>query len=101
VESLEKLKKKGVDTVAVVSVNDAFVLANWAISLSAGELLMLADGNGDFAKLLGVQQDLSAAGMGLRSKRFALVVKDGVVKYVGVDIGELEHSTAQSVLAFL
>ncbi|PJF18473.1 Indoleamine 2,3-dioxygenase domain-containing protein [Paramicrosporidium saccamoebae] len=78
-ESFQKLKDKGIDTVAVVSVNDAFVLANWAVALSAGSLLMLADGNGDFAKLLGMQQDLSAAGMGLRSKRFALVVKDGVV----------------------
>jgi peroxiredoxin len=98
---MNQLKDKGVDTVAVVSVNDAFVMANWAKSLSAGEILMLADGNGDFAKILGMQKDCHAAGMGTRSLRYALIIKHGIVKYVGVDKSGLEKSSVESVLDFL
>lgn len=99
---MDELRSKGVDTVAVVSVNDAYVMANWAAKLEAtNKFLMLADGNGTFAKALGLEQDLRAAGMGLRSMRYALVVKNGVVKYVGVDDKDLCNSTAEAVLAFL
>lgn len=96
------MKSKGVDQVAVVSVNDAFVMAYWAEHLGAtGKVLMLADGSADFARKLGMEKDMTAAGMGVRCTRFAMIVRDGVVKYIGVDGEELEKSSVQAVLAKL
>lgn len=86
---------------AIFSTNDAFVLANWANSLKASDLLMLADGNGEFTREIGMQLDLSGKGMGPRSKRCALVVKDGTVKYVGTDGEELKETSAERILKFL
>lgn len=101
-ELFDKLHSKGVDTIAVVAVNDAFVMAYWADKLKATEkVTMLADGNGDFTKLIGMECDMSFKGMGLRSKRYAMLVKDGVVKYVGIDESGLERSAASAILKFL
>lgn len=86
-----------------LSVNDAFVMSAWAKSQDTPDSInMLADGNGDFAKALGLELDASAFGMGLRAKRFALVADDGVVTHLFVEApGEFEVSSAESVLAAL
>jgi peroxiredoxin len=101
VQHLEAFKAKGVDAVACMAVNDAFVMNAWAESQKApDELLMLADGNGAFAKALGLEMDATAFGMGIRSKRFALVAKDGVVTHLFVEApGEFKVSAAEHVLA--
>jgi len=96
------LKAKGIDTIACLSVNDAFVMGAWAKDQGInGEVLMLADGNGDFTKKLGLELDGSKFGMGLRSKRYAMVVDDGVVKSLNVDEGEFRVSSAEYMLEHL
>ena len=102
VEQLEAFKARGID-VACVSVNDAFVMDAWAKHQSVPEgLQMLADGNGNLTKALGLELDATAFGMGLRSKRFALYAEDGVVKQLHVEApGEFKVSSAESVLAAL
>jgi len=79
VVNVDAFKSKGVDTVACVAVNDVFVMNAWGQSQNAEHILMLADGNGELSKALGLELDASAHGMGMRSKRFALVVENGVV----------------------
>jgi peroxiredoxin len=103
VANLAAIKAKGVDTVACMAVNDAFVMQAWAKSQDAPEeILMLADGNGAFAKSLGLEMDASAFGMGTRSKRFALIAEDGVVKHLAIEApGEFKVSAADAVLAAL
>ncbi|MBP0443529.1 peroxiredoxin [Roseomonas sp. SSH11] len=103
VQQAAALKAKGVDTVACVSVNDAFVMAAWGRDQGVqDELLLLADGSGAFIKALGLEMDLTARGMGVRSQRFALVAKDGKVSYLGVEQpGAFEVSSAEAVLAKL
>lgn len=99
---LDEVKSKGVDKVAVVAVNDAFVMAYWAEHLGAtGKVLMLADGSAEFARKIGMEKDMMSSGMGIRCTRFAMIVRDGVVKYVGVDGEELVNSSVQAVLAKL
>lgn len=86
VEQAEAIKAKGVDTIACVSVNDAFVLDAWAKQSGAdGKVLMLADGNADYIKKLGLEIDLSKFGLGTRSKRFSAIVDNGVVKELNVE----------------
>ena len=99
VEHLEAFKARGVD-VACVSVNDAFVMDAWAKHQNVPEgLQMLADGNGNLTKALGLELDATAFGMGLRSKRFALYAEDGVVKQLHVEApGEFKVSAAEYVL---
>lgn len=98
----DAIKAAGVDTIACMSVNDAFVMSAWGKSQNAEELLMIADGNADFATALGLEMDLRARGFGIRCQRFAAVVEDGVVTYVGVEPAPgLTVSSAESVLAFL
>ncbi|MCE3004333.1 MAG: peroxiredoxin [Xanthomonadaceae bacterium] len=103
VDKLAELKAKGVDAVACMAVNDAFVMDAWAKSQDVpSEIVMLADGNANFAKALGLELDATAFGMGLRSKRFALVAKDGVVTHLHVEApGEFKVSSAEAVLAVL
>jgi peroxiredoxin len=103
VDHLAQFKAKGVDTVACMAVNDAFVMDAWAKSQNApAEIVMLADGNGNFAKSMGLEMDATAFGMGMRSKRFALVAKDGVVTHLHVEApGEFKVSSAEAVLAVL
>ncbi|WP_242104098.1 MULTISPECIES: peroxiredoxin [unclassified Lysobacter] len=102
VERFEDFRAKGVD-VACVSVNDPFVMQAWGQSQNVPEgLLMLADGNGDFTRALGLEMDASAYGMGTRSKRFALYAEDGVVKQLHVEApGEFRVSSADYVLEHL
>ena len=102
VEHLEAFKARGID-VACVSVNDAFVMDAWAKHQNVPEgLQMLADGNGNLTKALGLELDATAFGMGLRSKRFALYAEDGVVKQLHVEApGEFKVSAAEYVLEHL
>ena len=103
VDKLPALKAKGVDTVACMAVNDAFVMDAWAKSQNVpAEVMMLADGNAAFANAMGLELDATAFGMGLRSKRFALVAKDGVVTQLLIEApGEFKVSAAEAVLAVL
>ncbi len=101
VVNVDAIKAKGVDTVACMSVNDAFVMAAWGESQNAEHLLMLADGNGDLTKALGLELDGTKFGMGSRAKRFAMIVKDGVVSHLEVDTAGLEKTTAEAILAAL
>ena len=97
----EELKGKGVATIACTAVNDVFVMNAWSKARGAQDITMLADGNGDFAKALGLNIDLSPFGLGTRSQRYAMVVDDGVVKYFAAEDSPPEHSkaTAEKVLA--
>jgi peroxiredoxin len=103
VDKLAALKGKGIDTVACLAVNDAFVMDAWSKSQNVpADIMMLADGNGAFAKAMGLELDATAFGMGMRSKRFALVAKDGVVTHLAVEApGEFKVSSAEAVLAQL
>lgn len=88
IEKAEEIKAKGVDTIACISVNDAFVMDAWGKSVGAGDkVLMLADGNGQFAKGLGVELDLTDKGLGVRSRRYALLADDQVVKVLNLEEG--------------
>jgi len=92
---------RGVDTVACLSVNDVFVMDAWGKSANAENILMLADGNGTYAGALGLQLDGTGFGMGVRSKRFAMIVNDGVVELLNVDESGFEVSSAEAILAAL
>ena len=96
----EDFRKRGID-VACMAVNDAFVMRAWAENRHVPEgMLMLADGNGDFAKALGLESDASKYGMGMRSKRFAIYAEDGVVKALQVEApGEFRVSSAEAMLS--
>jgi peroxiredoxin len=101
VQHAAELKAKGVDTVACIAVNDVFVMNAWGKHSSVGDkVLMLADGNGDYSKALGLEMDASGFGMGVRGKRFALVARDGVVTGLFVEgPGEFKVSSAEYVLS--
>jgi peroxiredoxin len=103
IQHADDFKAKGVDTVACMAVNDVFVMKAWAKASAVDDkVLMLADGNGDYAKALGLEMDATGFGMGLRGKRFAIVVKDGVAKGVFVEgPGEFKVSSAEYVLGQL
>jgi peroxiredoxin len=103
VEHAEAIKAHGVDTIACIAVNDVFVMSAWAKDQeTAGKILMLADGSGDFAKAMGLELDLVARGLGVRSQRYALIAEDGVVTFLGVEEGgAFEASKAETVLAAL
>lgn len=94
------LKGKGVDEIACLSVNDAFVMRAWGEDQAVGEdIAMLADGNGDFTKAVGLQMDATKFGMGPRSQRYSMIVKDGVVKELNVEQGgEFKVSSADYML---
>jgi peroxiredoxin (alkyl hydroperoxide reductase subunit C) len=102
VQHLADFKAKGVDRVVCLSVNDAFVMGAWAKDQKAGGIVMLADGSGLFTKALGLELDLVARGLGIRSQRFALVTQDGVVTHLAVEeAGGFDVSRAEAVLATL
>lgn len=102
VEKADALKAKGIDRIACTSVNDVFVMKAWGESQKAGDILMLADGNGEFADKLGLVMDGSKFGMGKRSQRYAMVVKDGVVEHLFVEApGAFEVSSVDHMLAQL
>ena len=101
VVNADKIKAKGVDSIVCVAVNDAFVMDAWGKSQNAEELLMVADGNGELTRKLGLELDGSGYGLGQRSKRYAMIVDNGVVKYLGVDTSGIEQSSAEKVLSLL
>ncbi len=102
VDHVEKLLDKGVDTIACMAVNDVFVMNAWGKSAHADKIVMLADGNGDFTKSLGLEMDASGFGMGNRSQRFALIADDGVVSQLFIEApGEYRVSAAEHVLLSL
>ncbi|GJM11014.1 MAG: peroxiredoxin [Lysobacteraceae bacterium] len=103
VDKAGDFKAKGVDTIACMSVNDVFVMGAWGKAQNVGEnVVMLADGNGDFAAALGLEMDGTGFGMGKRSQRFALVADDGKVTALHVEgPGEFKVSSAEAVLATL
>ena len=99
----DDLKAKGVDAIACVSVNDVFVMGHWSKDQDVGDkVMMLADGNGDFAKAIGLELDGSKFGMGPRSQRYSMIVKDGVVETLNVEEGgDFKVSSADYMLAQL
>jgi glutaredoxin/glutathione-dependent peroxiredoxin len=99
----DELAAKGVDSVVCVSVNDPFVMAAWGEAQRVGDLVvMLADGNGEFTKAVGLEMDGSAFGLGTRSQRYAMVIEDGVVTTLHVEPGAgLSVSAADSILEVL
>ena len=104
VENADAIKAKGVDAIYVTAVNDAFVMGEWAkASDSDGKIMFLADGNGDFAKALGLTMDASGFGMGTRSQRYSMIVDDGVVEHLNVEKpgGKVEQSSAETLLSQL
>ncbi|CAM2194495.1 Peroxiredoxin sll1621 [Paraburkholderia kururiensis] len=103
VEKADALRAAGIDEIWCVSVNDAFVMGAWGRDQhTAGKVRMIADGSAVFTRALGLEQDLSARGMGIRSQRYAMVVDDGVVKTLHVEApGKFEVSDAASILATL
>jgi glutaredoxin/glutathione-dependent peroxiredoxin len=97
VQNYTTLKKKGFDTVACTSTNDIFVLTQWSKDSNAdGKILMLADGSADFAKKVGLEVDLTQRGMGIRSKRYSMVVEDGVVKSLNVEDVPANHDKSSA-----
>lgn len=103
IDKAGELSAKGVDAIACTSVNDVFVMGAWAKANDSAEgITMLADGNGDFAKAVGLTMDGSGYGMGTRSQRYSLLVVDGVVKEVNVEKpGEFAVSSAEHLLGQL
>lgn len=100
-KNAEAFKAKGVSTIAVTGVNDIFVMEAWKKATGAeGKIEFLADGNGDFAKAIDMTMDGSAGGLGLRSKRYAMLIDDGVVKALNVEDvpGKAEASSAENLL---
>jgi glutaredoxin/glutathione-dependent peroxiredoxin len=103
VQQADAFKGKGIDTIACLSVNDAFVMDAWGRDQQVGDKVkLLADGNATFAKALGLELDATGVGLGIRSQRFAMVVDDGVVKGLHVEQpGAFEVSSAEAVLKTL
>lgn len=93
----DKIKAQGVDTIACLSVNDVFVMDAWAKDKGVGDkILMLADGSAEYAKALGLEFDLNKAGLGLRSKRFSMIVNNGTVEKLNVDESGYSLSSAEN-----
>jgi peroxiredoxin len=104
VERAADIKAKGIDEIACVAVNDAFVMGAWGRDQKAeGKVRLLADGSGEFARALGLELDLSKGGLGVRSKRYSMLVDDGVVKSINVEQqpGQVDVSGAEAMLKAL
>jgi peroxiredoxin len=103
VQHAADFKAKGIDEIWAISVNDAFVMGAWGRDQKAeGAVRLLADGNADFSKALGLDADFSKAGMGIRSRRYSMLVEDGVVKQLNLDAaGKFEVSDAETLLGQL
>ena len=100
VEQAEALKAEGIDTIACTAVNDVFVMDAWGKDRSVGDkVVMLADGNGEYSKALGLEMDASGFGMGMRGQRFAIVVEDGTATHVAVEEpGKFEVSAVEAIM---
>ena len=103
VQLADQIRAKGVDTIACMAVNDVFVMNAWGKASGVGDkILMLADGNGDYARALGLELDAKGAGMGTRGQRFAVIARDGVATHVNVEAPrEFKVSAAEYVLGQL
>ena len=102
VVNADKIKAAGVDTIACMAVNDAFVMGAWGKDQNADEILMLADGMGEFTASLGLELDGSAFGLGTRSQRFAMLVEDGKVTQLNVEPGAgVDVSSAETMMTLL
>lgn len=102
VVNADKIKAAGVDTIACMAVNDAFVMDAWGKSQNADELLMLGDGNGDFTQALGLEMDARGFGLGTRSRRFAMLVDDGTITHLNVEEGGgIDVSSAETMMGLL
>ncbi|MEO1244059.1 MAG: peroxiredoxin [Pseudomonadota bacterium] len=103
VDHAQALLDKGVDTIACTAVNDVFVMHAWGKDRGVSDqVMMLADGNGEYVKALGLELDASGFGMGTRGERFAIIVDDGVATHVAVEApGQFEVSSAESILGKL
>ena len=98
VEGASDLAGEGVDTIACIAVNDAWVMGAWGAAHGSDDITMLADGNGEFAAAMGLTMDGSGFGLGSRSKRYAAVIEDGTITHLAVDEGGIELSTCSAVL---
>ena len=102
VVNADVIKAKGVDSIVCLSVNDAFVMHAWGQDKNAEELVMAADGNGDFTKAMGLEMDGSAFGLGTRSQRYSMIAEDGVITALNVESGPtFEVSSAEKILEAL
>ncbi|MCY3885864.1 MAG: peroxiredoxin [Gammaproteobacteria bacterium] len=102
VRNSEAIKDKGVSSIVCVAVNDAFVMDAWGKDNDADDIVMAGDGNGEFAKALGLEMDGSGFGLGMRSQRYAMIVEDGVVTTLAVEApGDFSVSRAESILEAL
>lgn len=102
VVNADKIKASGVDTIACMAVNDAFVMGAWGKAQNAEELLMLADGNCEFTTALGLEMDATGFGLGKRSQRFAMLVEDGTVTQLNVEpAGGIDVSSAETMMKLL
>ncbi len=102
VANADKIKAKGVEEIVCLSVNDAWVMDAWGKAQNADEIHMVADGSANFTQAVGLELDRTAAGMGMRSQRYAMIVEDGVVTALNVEEpGKFEKSSADAMLALL
>lgn len=101
VVNADNIKAKGVDSIVCLSVNDAFVMGAWGKTQNAEELLLVADGSCAFTSAIGMELDLTAGGLGVRSQRYAMIVNNGVVEAIELDQGSIEKSTAEAILELL
>ena len=102
VANADRMKAKGVDDIVCISVNDAFVMDAWGKAQNADAIHMVADGSGFFAKAVDLELDFVSRGLGMRSRRYAMVIDDGVVSHLILDEGPaLERSGAESILELL
>jgi|TARA_B100000586_G_scaffold57528_1_gene39415 peroxiredoxin len=98
----DAIKAKGVDTIACMAVNDAFVMGAWSKAQNADEILMLADGNGEFTSAIGLELDASGFGMGTRALRFGMIVDNCTVSHLAIEApGEIKASSAEAMLEAL
>ena len=97
----DEITAAGVELIACISVNDAFVMDAWGKSANAENLLMLADGNATFTKAVGLDKDATAYHMGVRSSRYAMIVKNGVVEHLAIDEAGLKETSAEAILSVL
>ena len=102
VEHADAIKARGIDTIVCIAVNDAFVMAAWGKDQNVGDkVMMVADGSGYFAAAVGLELDMSARGMGMRCKRFSMLVHDCVVKSLNIDGPTFEKTSAEQMLSDL
>jgi len=102
VVNADKIKAAGIDSIVCMAVNDAFVMDAWGKAQNAEEIMMLADGNGEFTTALGLELDGSGFGLGHRSQRFAMIVDNGVVSHLNVEAGPgVDVSSAETMMALI